>query len=42
MTATDDNRPSTGQTVQSVGCLLMAVPAFLFFALLLFFLLTGD
>ena len=39
---TDNDRPSTGQVVQSVGCLLMAVPAFVFFLLLAFFLFFGD
>jgi hypothetical protein len=39
---TDNDRPSTGQVIQSVGCLLMAIPAFVFFLLLAYFLFTGG
>jgi len=39
-----DNRnpPSAGQVVQSVGCLLMAIPALIFFAALAFALFFGG
>ena len=36
------NQPSTGQVVQSVGCLLMAIPAFVFFLALAIALFFGD
>ena len=36
------NRPNTGQVVQSVGCLLMAVPALIFFAALFLLMVFGD
>lgn len=39
---TDNDRPSTGQVVQSVGCLLMLLPAFVFFLMLAWYLFTGD
>jgi hypothetical protein len=38
----NNNRPSTGQAIQSAGCLLMALPAFAFFLLLAYFLFTGG
>ncbi len=37
-----NERPTTGQTLQSAGCLLMALPAFAFFAMLLYFLWFGG